>query len=1320
MKNILLTLACLLSLTAAVARPHFNFTRIGEAQGLSNGAVYAILRDTRGFVWFGTSSGLDRYDGYSIFSYRHQVTDSLSLPGSAVYDIQELPDGNLFVFTDQGWSIFDRLSGKFEPGARRYMRRIGSRLLTPSLVYADSHQRMWIFVNGEGLWRVQPNGRNADCLFLDGEVLPEGVASSIVESDEGILMIYDTGEIFCIDELDMTVKWSVRYEGELPWGYHPFKSYVDRSGLYWIYSSKGVVVYDLKEKQWRPDVAEPWADPSKVIVHGIGEGLGGRVWIGTDADGVHLFEKKTGEITVLNHNPADQTSIAHNSVYSLHLDREGVMWCGTYKNGVSCCLTKPTGHLMFQVNDVTTLVQSDDEHVWLGTNGNGIIRWNLTHNEAMPFEQGGVTGVNPIVGLCQTRDGSLWAGTYMGGLYRIRPDGKVDRWTASHDEDRKGATVAVDNIWSMIEDESGNLWISTLGGGIQYLNVETGKFLTYDLEKTDLGDNTIRSVALSPDGRSLAIGSSGHGVAIMDLTTYTVSMLAVDHVLPKGFANPGALPPTLQGVNQLMYDSRGLLWIASSGGLGVYEPEHHCITVFDDTSMEALSITEDKNRDIWVTTQRDVKHIHPKAMLGQRNYVPSSWDHAISVYGKGDGVRTGEFNQRSMITLNDGRIIAGGISGIDVFDVERMVPDSIAPTVFFSGVRLMDTHLPEDVNELRDISFDYGQKMMIVYVAADRYAKPGKNRFAYKLDGFNTGWISIPTGSHSLTFTNLDPGDYTLHIKALSEVGQHSSGEQEMKIHVIPPVWATWWAKTIYGLAGLALLALLWWWSLRLAKGPAQPVTAAAKKQQIDEEEWEEHRKQMRLYTEVAREMPTPLARVIATTEQMLETEDAPMRIRNLNVIHHSASRLLTLVNRMTGDRDSDVGRKTFTPTEQDFVAFLRSAGEPFSALAQQVNIQFAFYPAVETLPMAFDADKMKQAFDILLNNAFKFTPDGGSVTVTMDLVQAADTDEELPDQVVIGVADTGPGIPKTERGKIFARYGHTAASGSSLSLSTVHDYITMHDGDIKALDNEDRQGTVFVIQLPIRHIEAPAPAAESPDAEPASAEPSEATPEPETAPDPEMAPVLEFRPHADASPQPEATPGPDPEEQAPAPGETEAELAEEPETPEVTPVEEPGAPAEEPEMPEETSVEEPEAPAEEPEAPEERPEEAPEEGIPEQEPAPSEPALRDDAFVQKVSQYIEENISRSDLTVEDLASVMGISRVALYNRLTSSTGRSPLEFIRLLRIQRAARYLKDDPQMYIAEIAYAVGFNNPKIFSRYFKAEFGMTPSEYQAHTEQ
>ena len=154
--------------------------------------------------------------------------------------------------------------------------------------------------------------------------------------------------------------------------------------------------------------------------------------------------------------------------------------------------------------------------------------------------------------------------------------------------------------------------------------------------------------------------------------------------------------------------------------------------------------------------------------------------------------------------------------------------------------------------------------------------------------------------------------------------------------------------------------------------------------------------------------------------------------------------------------------------------------------------------------------------------------------------------------------------------------------------------------------------------------------------------------------------------------------------------------------------------------MPEETPEEEPKAPAEEPEAPEETPEETPEEGIPEKESAPSEPALRDDAFVQKVSQYIEENISRSDLTVEDLASVMGISRVALYNRLTSSTGRSPLEFIRLLRIQRAARYLKDDPQMYIAEIAYAVGFNNPKIFSRYFKAEFGMTPSEYQAHTEQ
>ncbi len=1344
MKKYLTALAGLAFMTAWASPHHYTFHRLGVNNGLSGGAVLAIQRDSRGFVWFGTSTGLERYDGYTVVNYQSQASDTTSLPGNLVTGLQEIPEtGSLWVKTDLGYSIMDRKTGKFDSKCRQVMLRIGSRDVPDFVHHSEKTGRTWIHTPSEGLWAVEAGGKNAR--LIKQELFPEGIAlKSISDCKEGVLLSYANGQQYLIDAVELRPLW--RLDDLKDSGLNDYATFVDSQDLIWIYSMKGLHVYDLQSRKFMDEMAAPW-NRSDVIIHTIAEDADGNIWIGTDATGIDVYDKRTGSITRLQHDETNTQTIAHNTIQSLYLDQEGVMWVGSYKNGVSCCYARPTGQEMYRLQDITCIEEADSAHLWLGTNGKGIIRWNLENGEAEPFAQADATENHPIVGLTQTSAGNLYASTFMGGIYGVEK-GRIKHWTGPLNgapaTDEQAANA---NVWATCEDRNGNLWVATLGGGLQYLDIQTGKFTTYNSANGTLPNDYLTSLALSPDGRTLAIGFASTGVGLLDTETKKYTDLQVEHVLPNGYDNPGDLPSSLKGINQIMYDSRGLLWIAANGGAGVYEEQHHSVKVFVNQIPQGLSIAEDKNNMIWLSTQRTVKQValtpHTEASGA---YYPTSWDYEVISYGETVGLLNSEFNQRSMKCLSDGRIVAGGINGIDVFNPDKVKQDSAASDVFFAAVRVMDKYLSGDINETRAVNLTHNDKVISIFLAANQYAKPGRNRFKYKLEGFSNEWMALPVGARTLTFTNLNPGKYVLHVKSSDEIGQRDGKEEIMKINITPPVWQTWWAYLFYILLFLTFLALMWRWSINRVRTKER---LAQMSQQLSHDE-EVNRMKTQFYTNVSHELRTPLTLILGPLEKLMATVKDPSQKEQLGLMQRNANHLLDMVNQLLDFRKLEDGRVKLNLTEGDIVDFLRQVSKRFEPMSDHKQIRFSFYTELESLIMAFDADKMDKILSNLLSNAFKFTPEKGRVTIQLETETESTTGGVTQDNLIIKVSDTGAGIPDADKAKVFdvfyqSMQSNVQAVGSGIGLSMVKDFAELHGGGVSVHDNTGR-GTVFRVKIPVRHVDPKTPLPNLESSEPEREYEDEIPEENKDVP----TTILicddneDFRLFMRSSLEGnhkvlEAVNG---KEALSILGKVVPDcVISDIMMPEIDGNELCRCIREDSRLhlvpvllisglqTAEARIESLEAGADDyltkPFSVKEmnlrlrhllevsRLRQAQPKLI---DPTPSDVEIvsHDEQFVKKAVQYVEDNMGRSDLSVEDMSQAFAMSRVMLYKKLLSLTGLSPIEFIRNIRLKRAAQYLRES-QDRISEIAYRVGFNNPKFFSRYFKSLYGMLPTEYR-----
>ncbi len=1324
-----------------VVAQSYQFKHLEVSDGLSNNSVNTICKDRDGFMWFGTTTGLNRYDGYTFKIYQHAENDPGSLPDNYITDIVEMPDGRFWVNTGRGYVLFDKEQDCFITDVTGFMKNLESGGV-PEQIFVDREGNTCLSVAGEGCYRYKEGGKRLFFSYVEHS-LPEHGVTQIAECSDGLLLIYNTGLLVCLDRATLAIKWkSDEIKKYIPAGKTiEFSLFVDRDNCIWAYSLMGIWAYDCGTKSWRTDLTAIWSSRPDVIIHAVAQDIEGRIWVGKDYDGIDVLEKETGKVTSLVAHDDNGRSLPHNTIYDLYADRDGIMWVGTYKKGVSYYSESIFKFNMYEWGDITCIEQADENRLWLGTNDHGILLWNRSTGKAEPFWRDAEGQLpNPVVSMLKSKDGKLWVGTFNGGLYCM--DGSRVR---SYKEG-VGNTLASNNVWALVEDDKGRIWIASLGGGLQCLEPVSGTFETYTSSNSALLENNVTSLCWV-DNNTLFFGTANQGVGMMDMRTREIKKIQ---------GQSGNVKLSNDAVNHVYKDSRGLVWIATREGLNVYDTRRH---VFLDLSSVAeakgnfiAAITEDQERNMWVSTSRKVIRV-TVASDGKGSYLFDS-----RAYNSEDGLQNCDFNQRSIKTLHNGIIAIGGLYGVNVFAPDHIRYNKMLPNVMFTGLSLFDEAvkvgqsyggrvlIEKELNDVENVEFDYKQNIFSVSFASDNYNLPEKTQYMYKLEGFNNDWLTLPLGVHNVTFTNLAPGKYVLRVKAINSDGYVGIKEATLGIVVNPPFWMSWWAYLLYA---VGLVIVLFLARYRMLKREREKFHLQQIENEVAKNE-EINNMKFRFFTNVSHELRTPLTLIISPLEGMLKETTDELQSTRLQLMYRNAQRLLHLVNQLLDFRKGEMSTHQLSLSEGDIISYVHSVCNSFLLMADKKHIQFSFFSGIDTFSMAFDADKVGKIVMNLLSNAFKFTPEGGRVTVMIEHVAGT------PDILEIKIADTGIGISDVDKEHIFERFyqaGHKGVeetTGNGIGLSLVRDFVTLHEGEVKVFDNIG-MGSVFVIQFPVKHVETQVQLPEETGMPAGDEEDKEMKEEAREEMERKNFPLLlivddneDFRIFMRYSLELQYR------VKLAVNGKEAWEMMQE-ELPDLV--------ISDVMMPQMDGnelcrlIKQDKRTAHIPvilltarqntEAKLEGLQTGADDYVTKPfnmtilvlrirklielsryhrvtqgmiDPAPSEIVITslDEKLIEKAIKYVEDNMSRTELSVEELSRELGMSRVHLYKKLLQITGKTPIEFIRVIRLKRAAQLLRES-QLHVSEVAFEVGFNNPKYFSRYFKDEFGVLPSVYQ-----
>lgn len=1335
---------CLWGICLSAAAQNYMFKHLEVKDGLSNNQVNTIYKDSRGFMWFGTASGLNRYDGYEFKIYRNQNNDAKSLPDNYIENIQEDVSGNLWIRTSAGYVLYNSLTDTFDRDVEKWMWNIGISG-NPSSIYIDKHKVFWVYVLGKGIYRYVNGEKKAERVNVKAEALLNADIADMIESNEGILLIYNHGVLVCLDKEKLNVKWTINdiFSDIGKETVNDFSLFIDQKEQLWIYGVLGMWIYNLPQKTW--ELRSP-KDDSYNSVRAVAQDKHGCMWLGKDQDGVELVDTQGNHIHLIN-VPNNERTLSNNTITALYEDAAGTMWVGTYKKGISYYNESIFKFGIVDIGDINCVENGRKDVVWLGTSGSGLICWNRSTDERKVFSHTSdphSISSDIIVSLLLDSNDKLWAGTYWGGL-NCYDGNRFIHYRAGGEN-----SLASDNVWALAEDADKNIWIGTLGGGLQCLNPSTGVFITYSSNNSNLVSDHVSSLCLGRNN-TLIIGTSA-GVAIMDLATRKITNFAGNRSGMRQFTN--------QTVNQVYEDSRGLIWVGTREGLNVYDPkqdELYEVAVKPNFSeFYILGITEDENKSMWVSAGGELINItlSVEGKTGKLSF-------RCHAYDERDGLQSCDFNQRSLKRLHSGEIVVGGLYGLNNFRSDNIKYNRALPKVMFTGFQLFNEEvkvgeeydgqiiLKEALNKTEEVVLDYKQNVFTVLFASDNYVLPEKTRYHYKLEGFNEDWLVSTADQHRVTYTNLAPGTYLLKVKATNSDGYAGTEESALKIVILPPFWMTPWAYACYIFLLIGNLFLAFYAVQRRERNKFK-----IRQMEQDAQRAEEvNQMKFRFFTNVSHELRTPLTLIVSPLEGMIKETKEAKQLDKLNLMHRNALRLLNLVNQLLDFRKNEMAGLHLSLSEGDIVAYVRNICSSFLILSEKKNVHLTFFTAVETLNMAFDEDKVGKIVMNLLSNAFKFTPDGGRVDVSLEILKGS------PETLEIKVSDTGSGVKDEDKERIFERFYQVEhegesnrSTGSGIGLSLVRDFVTLHGGAVRVFDNVGT-GSVFVVDIPVKHsvVNVATPLSQEAAEEDAAALDTE---------------IIE----ADEDTQPFEKRKPlvlivdDNEDfitfmrdslslyfsvQSAVNGREAWNII-----PELMPdliVSDLMMP----EMDGNELCRNVKADKRTQNIPfilltAKQSVENKVEGLTigaddyvtkpfnmevlilrmrklidlssrsksrnRIDPEPSDIVITslDEKLIENAIKYVEANISRSDLSVEELSHELGMSRVHLYKKLLQITGKTPIEFIRVIRLKRAAQLLRESQQN-VSEIAYQLGFNNPKYFSKYFKDEFGVLPSVYQ-----
>ena len=764
-KHLLLISFLFLFIINTRAQNHIIFHHLAVEDGLSQSSVTCILQDKKGFMWFGTQDGLNKYDGYNIKIFKNNPTDSTTLINNFIFSIFEDSSGILYVET-QGGDIhkFNPLLESFSRLKKESVNLSRAKFNTVNAFFEDSHGVRWTggMSAGTGLKRVDKK-TNKIIVYKHDPSNPSSL------SDDKVYSVYR-----------------------------------DRSGNLWVGTFDGLDKLDEKTGKFFHYRNKP-GDPNSLSdnwVWPIYEDIQGYLWFGTVRGGLNRFNPRTGIFVNYKNDASDPRSLNDNFIFSIYGDRSGVIWIGTSAGGVNYFLpsaqvfnlfrSKPGNKTWFNDNTIVSIFADRNGFYWIGTQNGGLYKFdykkNLFENFLHDPSSSNSISSNDVQSIYEDRSGNLWIGNFSAGLDEFNPKTNTFSHYKSNPSDPN--SLSDNRIYAITQDMKGTMWIGTYGGGLNKLDSQTGKITRFQHDNNNpesINSNAVWAIAADHSGK-LWLGTFGGGINVFDPDNNTAV-----HILN----NPNE-PSSLidNNIIRIFIDSKENVWVGSTKGLSEYNRQKNNFKNYREQdglpNESVFGILEDDKGNLWVSTNKGLSKFNPQKNLFKNYYSQ-------------DGLQGNEFNQNAFAKDNlTGRLMFGGPDGFNIFNPEEISGNNYLPSVSFTGYMRYNTDnvggkpiFEKGISTRDSLLLTYKDNIINLQFSALSYYNSSQNQYQYKLEGFNKNWIQLGN-NNSVTFTNLSPGDYNLRVLASNNDGLWNYQGASLFIKVTPPWWKTNIAYSFY------------------------------------------------------------------------------------------------------------------------------------------------------------------------------------------------------------------------------------------------------------------------------------------------------------------------------------------------------------------------------------------------------------------------------------------------------------------------------------------------------------------------------------------
>jgi len=1143
-KSISLIVVLLLCLESAGSLP-YKITYLTADDGLSRNLVDHIFRDSRGFMWFSTSNGLDRFDGYEFVHFNSRNSNNL-LQSDNVHCVEEDQNNNLWIGTENGLYFLNYKSGEISSASKIIGSKLGFLNRQITFITKDEQGNLWVGCN-TGLSRIYFSGNEIKA----EDIFQSSTAVTSILLNNGNIYVGRDNQVFRMIKVNNGKYQRVSSDEKLKHFSGVVTIMFYDNGLIWIGTTNGLYKYDPATEALTGYLSNPFIHNSlsSSYVSDIKKVKDGQLLIGT-LIGINLYDYNTNSFTQITSEPnADGLALNNNFVNCL-LVENNMIWIGTDKGGIN--LLSPEQNLFLNLgniignpgslskNPVNAIYEDNDGDLFVGTVEGGLnIRKKGTDSFSHSVSQIGnrqSLSHNSVCSICQDYNKNYWIGTWGKGINKLKYKDKYNPVFEQFNYNASGNSILNDFVAALAPDSKNKgMWIG-MREGLDFLDLSTGKF-THILNYLPLEDRIHFVTGMFIDSKQRLWIGTGFGLFCIYLNETNLKKNRIKYSHYKYLlTNPSK--QIQEKINCIIETKEHTLWFGSNGN-GVYSLDEKSGSMKFTNYNERTGLldnviygmVEDETGTLWLSTDKGICAFN-------------SSKNSIRSYTKTDGLKSNQFYWDAYFKGSGSKIYFGSVAGLTVFDPLKSTSVSTRNTPTITRIKVLndDIYLTDFKNSNQYLVFEGGKikgitlhesdKAFSVDFSALSYFQADKIKYAYRLKGFDNNWNEVSSDRRFANFTNIKNGKYELEIKCTNPDGSWSDQTTTLIIKVIPPIYKTWWFILIFlSVLGYSIynyylhrIKLLEKQKIQLKqlvsertfeiehqkeKLQEQAIQLQSNMEKLIEHQEEVSRQndvltqqnqkityqkeqlislskkieeanidKISFFTNITHEFRTPITLIMGPVERALKLSINPKVLEQLNIVQRNSRLLLSLVNQLMDFRKVDSGKMELVMTQQNFVEFLDNLILPFEELVKDRGIVFFKQYRINPPEFLFDRDNMQKVMGNLLSNAIKFTPDNGKIHVTASTYfDKSDQKERL----YVAVKDTGKGIPETDLDKIFNRFYQSkqnqafsgyGQSGTGIGLYLCKSIIQLHNGKIDAR-NQHSGGSSFRFILPIERVKS-------------------------------------------------------------------------------------------------------------------------------------------------------------------------------------------------------------------------------------------------------